>query len=194
MKSDFCLCPVALQTFATKRTLQISVWAPGPSERSKGGYRTGGTRKMRSWTRVRRNGAFVLRVFYIRQKKQGILTCIPNGFGYASDMYPCAPALRLEAVPKGYPSPRYPPHHYSRASGLTTLVTKACRSQNTPLTQKIVNYEAVALVLCAPFLLCLKFVKEFLRFSLSGPGHWEDDNTKNHEEWPKTSRMATASD
>ena len=22
-------------------------------------------------------------------------------------------------------------------------------------------------------------------------GHWEDNNTKNHDEWPKTSRMAT---
>ena len=37
----------------------------------------------------------------------------------------------------------------------------------------------------------LKFVKEFLRFSLSRPGHWEDNNSKNHEEWPKESLMAT---
>ena len=37
----------------------------------------------------------------------------------------------------------------------------------------------------------LKFVKAFLRSSLSRPGHWEDNNTKNHEEWPKKSPMAT---
>ena len=29
---------------------------------------------------------------------------------------------------------------------------------------------------------------------LSRPGHWKDDNTKNHEEWPKKSPMATDSD
>ena len=37
-----------------------------------------------------------------------------------------------------------------------------------------------------------KFVKEFLRFSLSRPGHWEDNNSKNHEESPKESLMATS--
>ena len=37
----------------------------------------------------------------------------------------------------------------------------------------------------------LKIVKEFLRFSLSRPGHWEDNNTKNHEERPKKSLTAT---
>ena len=36
----------------------------------------------------------------------------------------------------------------------------------------------------------LKFVKEFLRFSLSQPRHLEDNYTKNHEEWPKQSLMA----
>ena len=40
----------------------------------------------------------------------------------------------------------------------------------------------------------LKFVKEFLRFSLSRQGPWVENNTKNHKEWPKTSPMATDSD
>ena len=40
----------------------------------------------------------------------------------------------------------------------------------------------------------LKFVKEFLRFSLAQPGHWDDNNTKNHEEWPKKSPLETDSD
>ena len=29
---------------------------------------------------------------------------------HVSDTYPCAPALRLEAVPDGYPPLRYPPY------------------------------------------------------------------------------------
>ena len=40
----------------------------------------------------------------------------------------------------------------------------------------------------------LKFVKEFLSFSLSRPGHWEDSKTKDYEEWPRKSPMATDSD
>ena len=40
----------------------------------------------------------------------------------------------------------------------------------------------------------LKFVKEFLRFSVSRPGHREDNNTKNHEEWPQNSQRVTDSD
>ena len=35
-----------------------------------------------------------------------------------------------------------------------------------------------------------KIVKEFLHCSLSRPGHWDDDNSKIHEEWPKKSLMA----
>ena len=40
----------------------------------------------------------------------------------------------------------------------------------------------------------LKLVKKFLHFSLSRQGPWEENNTKNHKEWPKTSPMATDSD
>ena len=40
----------------------------------------------------------------------------------------------------------------------------------------------------------LKFVKEFLLFSVSRPGHWEDSNTKKHEEWPQKSPRVTDSD
>ena len=36
-----------------------------------------------------------------------------NRFGYISDTYQFAPALCLEAVPKGYPPGRYPPYDYS---------------------------------------------------------------------------------
>ena len=53
-------------------------------------------------------------------------------------------------------------------------------------------YDVVILVVCSNP--SLKFVKEFLRFSLSRQGPWEENNTKNHKEWPKKSPMATDSD
>ena len=40
----------------------------------------------------------------------------------------------------------------------------------------------------------LKFVKEFLRFSLSRQGPWEENKTKNHKEWPQKNPMAIDSD
>ena len=49
-------------------------------------------------------------------------------------------------------------------------------------------------LICKKFGVNGKIVKEFLRFSLSRQGPWEENNTKNHKEWPKKSPMATDSD
>ena len=52
----------------------------------------------------------------------------------------------------------------------------------------------VCIFLCVCSMPSLKFIKEFLRFSVSGPGHWGDNNTKNQEEWPQKSPRVIDSD
>ena len=66
----------------------------------RGGTAQGATAKMRSWTRVRHNGAFRLRAqgFCVEARHSDKY---PVWFGYISDMYQRASALCLEAVPEG---------------------------------------------------------------------------------------------
>ena len=78
----------------------------------RGGTAKGGTAKMHSWTRVRRNDAFgshARGLFVYTTVETKHFDTYQNRLGYISATYQCAPALCLEAVPEGYPPPAVPP-------------------------------------------------------------------------------------
>ena len=90
----------------------------------------------------------------------------PNRFWYVSGTYPCAPALCLEAVPDGYPPPRYPPYDFSRREKNKGLENSAEQFGNPhPKNSRGEKRAPFERALCSSWYLCVAW--PFLGFVIA---------------------------